>query len=182
MGLTHRLATETDDPALRELMALAIDQLQDELLTPEQVRASRAVMGIDSQLIADRTYFIVEQEDELAGCGGWSNRETLFGGDHSAGRNARLLDPETEAARIRAMYTHPDHVRQGVGRLILQLCEAAAADAGFSRVEMMATLAGEKLYSACGYTPIEQVDAGPIDGVTVPMIRMGKDLDGPSGL
>lgn len=176
MALTHRLATETDTPALRALMELAIDQLQDEVLTREQVRASHAVMGIDSQLISDRTYFLVERNGQLAGCGGWSSRETLFGGDHSAGRNARLLDPRTEAARIRAMYTHPDHVRHGVGRLILQLCEDAAAEAGFSRVELMATLAGEKLYSACGYAPIERVDAGPIDGVTVPMVRMGKNL------
>ena len=176
MALTHRLATEIDAPVLRELMELAIDRLQDEVPTREQVRASHAVMGIDTQLIADRTYFIVERDGQLAGCGGWSNRETLFGGDHSAGRNARLLDPKSEAARIRAMYTHPDHVRQGVGKLVLALCESAAADAGFARVEMMATLAGEKLYSACGYAPIERVEAGPIDGVTVPMIRMSKSL------
>lgn len=176
MGLTHRLATETDIPALRELMALAIDRLQHDVLTPEQVRASHAVMGIDTQLIADRTYFIVERDGSIAGCGGWSRRETLYGGDHSAGRNARLLDPKAEAARIRAMYTHPDHVRQGVGKLILALCEGAAAGAGFTRVEMMATLAGEKLYSACGYSPIEYVDSPPIDGVTVPLIRMGKSL------
>ncbi|HXC75163.1 MAG TPA: GNAT family N-acetyltransferase, partial [Sphingomicrobium sp.] len=113
----------------------------------------------------------------LAGCGGWSKRETLYGGDHSAGRNARLLDPATEPARVRAMYTHPDHVRQGVGTLILKLCEDAAADAGFTSVEMMATLAGERLYSVCGYVPIEHVDSAPIDGVTVPLIRMGKRLN-----
>lgn len=180
MALTHRLATESDAAALRALMELAIDRLQNEVLTPEQVRASHAVMGIDNQLIADRTYFIVERDGELAGCGGWSYRETLFGGDHSAGRNARLLDPQIEPARIRAMYTHPDHVRQGVGRLILDLCERAAAEAGFANVEMMATLAGEKLYAACGYVPIEHVDAGPIDGVIVPMVRMGKALNGVS--
>ena len=176
--LTHRLAEEADIPALRELMTLSINQLQDDVLTPDQVRASHAVMGIDTQLIADGTYFIVERNGELAGCGGWSNRETLYGGDHSAGRNARLLDPRTEPARVRAMYTHPDHVRQGVGKLILALCEGAATEAGFARVEMMATLAGEKLYSACGYTKIENVNAGPINGVTVPMIRMGKALGG----
>lgn len=176
MALTHRLATETDISELRELMALAINQLQDHVLTPEQVRASHAIMGIDTQLVADRTYFIVERDGELAGCGGWSKRETLYGGDHSAGRSARLLDPATEPARVRAMYTHPDHVRQGVGKLILNLCERAAADAGFARVEMMATLAGEKLYSACGYTAVEQVSSEPIDGVTVPLVRMGKDL------
>lgn len=182
MALVHRLATEADIPVLRELMALAIDQLQQDVLTPEQVRASHAVMGIDTQLIADRTYFIVERDGLVAGCGGWSKRETLYGGDHSAGRNARLLDPKTEAARIRAMYTHPDHVRQGVGKLVLALCEEAAAEAGFSRVEMMATLAGEKLYSACDYSPIEHVESPPIDGVAVPLIRMGKNLASDSAL
>jgi len=176
MTLTHRLAEESDIPALRELMALSINRLQDDVLTPEQVRASQEIMGIDTQLIHDRTYFVVERDGKLAGCGGWSKRETLYGGDHSAGRNARLLDPMSEPARIRAMYTHPDHIRQGVGRMILRLCENAAQDAGFSRVEMMATLAGEKLYSACGYTPIEHVMSPPIDGVAVPLIRMGKML------
>jgi GNAT superfamily N-acetyltransferase len=176
MTLTHRLAADADVPALRELMALAIDHLQDDVLTPEQVRASHAIMGIDTQLIADRTYFIVERDGELAGAGGWSNRETLYGGDHSAGRNSRLLDPKIEAARIRAMYTHPDHARQGVGKLVLALCESAAADAGFARVEMMATLAGERLYSACGYTPIERVSSEPVDGVTVPLVRMAKSI------
>jgi GNAT superfamily N-acetyltransferase len=176
MPLTRRLADERDIPALRELMALSIDQLQVDVLTPEQVRASHAIMGIDTQLVADGTYFVVERDGELAGCGGWSKRETLYGGDHSAGRNARLLDPETEPARIRAMYTHPDHVRQGVGRLILDLCERAAADAGFSEVEMMATLSGERLYSVCGYVPIEHVTCPPVDGVEVPLIRMRKTL------
>jgi GNAT superfamily N-acetyltransferase len=176
MTLTHRLADERDIPALRELMRLAIDQLQDDVLTPEQVRASHAIMGIDTQLIADRTYFLVERDGQLAGCGGWSKRETLYGGDHSAGRSARLLDPRTEAARIRAMYTHPGHIRQGVGRLILDLCENAAAAAGFSKVEMMATLSGEKLYSACGYEPVEHVLSDPIEGVTVPLIRMAKNI------
>lgn len=182
MVLTHRIATEADIPALRVLMTMAIDQLQNHVLTPAQVKASHAVMGIDTQLIGDRTYIVVERDGELAGCGGWSKRETLFGGDHSAGRNARLLDPKSEAARVRAMYTHPDHVRHGVGRLILDLCEKAAADAGFNRVEMMATLAGEKLYSAFGYMPIQYVDSPLIDGVTVPLIRMGKSLAARSGL
>src|SRR5262245_5729376 len=176
MTLTHRLADERDIPALRKLMELAIDQLQDDLLTPVQVRASHAIMGIDTQLVSDRTYFIVERDGELAGCGGWSKRATLYGGDHSAGRSARLLDPACEPARIRAMYTHPAHVRQGVGRLILDLCEKAAAAAGFGKVEMMATLSGERLYSVCGYVPLETVDSEPIDGVTVPLIRMGKAL------
>lgn len=162
--------------ALRQLMALAIDQLQSDLLDPGQVAASRAVMGIDTQLIRDGTYFIVERDGALAGCGGWSPRETLYGGDHSAGRNARMLDPATEPARIRAMYTHPDHVRQGVGRRVLALCESAARDAGFRRVEMMATMAGQRLYEVCGYAPLGDVTHDNVDGVDVPLIRMGKVL------
>jgi GNAT superfamily N-acetyltransferase len=168
--MTSRLATEDDLPALRELMALAIDRLQADFLTPEQVVASRQVMGLDSQLVADRTYFLVERGGRLAGCGGWSRRATLYGGDHSKGRDAALLDPATDAARIRAMYTHPDFVRRGVGREILSVCEAAARAEGFSRAEMMATLAGVPLYRACGYVEIERVmDA-------VPLVRMGKNL------
>ena len=132
-------------------------------------------MGLDTQLIDDGTYFVVEIDGEVAGCGGWSRRATLYGGDQTPGRNAELLDPSKDAARVRAMYTHPDHTRKGVGRLILSLCEEAARRAGFSRVELMATMAGEPLYRACGYEPIERImdDRG---GVPVPMVRMGKAL------
>jgi GNAT superfamily N-acetyltransferase len=170
-----RLATSDDLPALRALMDDAIGRLQSDFLTPEQVSASRAVMGLDSQLVADGTYFVIEQAGRIAGCGGWSRRSTLYGGDHSAGREPRLLDPLSEAARVRAMYTHPDFVRRGVGRLILSLCEDAARREGFARAEMMATLAGEPLYRACGYQPIEHV-VDHVDGVPVPLIRMGKPL------
>src|ERR1700688_4308882 len=139
--LTHRLATEADLPGLKDLMALAIDTLQKGFLDGAQIIASRAVMGLDTQLVADRTYFLVEEDGRLAGCGGWSRRATLYGGDHSTAlRNETLLDPASDAARVRAMYTHPDFARRGVGRLILSLCEAAAAAAGFSRVQLMATL------------------------------------------
>jgi GNAT superfamily N-acetyltransferase len=173
---TSRFATEADIPAITALMARAIDRLQDTFLSPDQVVASRAVMGLDTQLIADRTYLLVHDADgALVGCGGWSRRATLYGGDHSVSlRDAALLDPATDAARIRAMYTDPDHARQGVGRLILTLCEDAARDAGYRRAEMMATLAGEPLYRACGYAPVERI-ATPGD-VPVPMVRMGKSL------
>ena len=180
--LTHRLALPADLDALREVMALAIAELQKGFLTEAQIAASNAVMGLDTQLIADGTYFIIETAGaaggiEIAGCGGWSRRATLFGGDHSTAlRDPALLDPAVDAARIRAMYTHPGHVRKGVGRMIMALCEAAARDAGFARAEMMATLSGEPLYRACGYTPIEHVDTPGANGVAVPMIRMGKDL------
>jgi len=178
--LTTRLATEADLPALRDLMARAIAELQRAFLSPEEVAASRAVMGLDTQLVRDRTYFVVELDGALAGCGGWSRRATLYGGDHSGAlRDARLLDPATEAARVRAMYTHPDFTRRGVGRLILATCEAAAAAEGFSRCEMMATLAGEPLYRASGYVEIERTAATPVNGIAVPLVRMGKDLPRP---
>ena len=119
-ALRLRLADERDTAALRVLMNLAIRRLQSAFLTPEQVTASYSIMGLDTQLIADRTYFVVEAGADLAGCGGWSRRATLFGGDHSADRDAALLDPLTTPARVRAMYTHPDFARRGVGRMILR--------------------------------------------------------------
>jgi len=180
IDLTHRLATEDDLPALHALMARAIAQLQGGFLTPAQVAASHHVMGLDSQLIRDRTYIIVEAAGVLAGCGGWSFRATLYGGDDSVvARAPEVLDPAKDAGRIRAMYTDPAFVRRGIGRAVLGACEAAARAHGFGRAEMMATLAGEPLYRACGYLPIEQVQSRPIDGVTVPLIRMGKQLRGP---
>ena len=170
-----RCAVAADTAAIAALMEASISALQRHYLTPDQIAASRAVMGLDRQLIADGTYFLVERGDRLAGGGGWSARATLYGGDHSAGlRDARMLDPATEPARIRAMYTHPDFARQGVGRLVLRQCEAAAADHGFRRFELMATLAGEPLYKACGYRAIERIESAPVDGVSVPLVRMVK--------
>ena len=173
--LSHRLATERDLPALRTLMALSIDQLQTDFLSLEQIIASRAVMGLDTQLVADGTYFVVESDGALAGCGGWSRRNTLYGGDHSAGRDAALLDPARDAARVRAMYTHPAFTRRGVGRLILSLCEAAALQEGFVRVALAATLAGAPLYEACGYRRIEAFEDSR-GGAAVPLIRMEKSI------
>ena len=121
--LRSRLAVMADVPALTALMDVAISELQRGFLDDEQIAASRAIMGIDTQLIEDRTYFVVECEGAIAGCGGWSRRATLYGGDHFADRSARLLDPLAEPARVRAMYTHPAYARRGVGRLILSLCE-----------------------------------------------------------
>lgn len=174
--LTCRLATAPDVPALRALMALSIDRLQDAFLSPEQIAASRSIMGLDTQLIVDGTYFVVERDGALAGCGGWSRRATLYGGDHTAGRDAALLDPAVDAARVRAMYTHPDHTRRGVGRLILARCEDAARAEGFRSAELMSTMAGEPLYRACGWLPIERVTVTPPAGVPVPLVKMGKAL------
>lgn len=172
----HRLATAADMPMLEKLMHDAIRGLLPQFLSPEKVEASFAVMGLDSQLIADGTYFIVEDEGELAGCGGWGRRATLFGHNHTAGRDSRLLDPSCEAARIRAMYTQPDFARRGVGRHILALCEAAARREGFARAELGATAGGEPLYRACGYVEIERMDVPTPGGVTVPIARMAKAL------
>ena len=176
MTFTHRLATESDLPALRALMESAIRQLLPQFLSAEKVEASFAVMGVDSQLIADGTYFVLEEDGVLAGCGGWSRRATLFGGNHTAGRDARLLDPTSEAARVRAMYTNPAFIRRGVGRQIIALCEAAARAEGFTRTELGATAGGEPLYIACGYTEIERLDVPTPSGVTVPITRMGKTI------
>jgi len=170
-------ATEADIPAVRDLMARSIDALQRGFLSEAEIAASRAVMGLDTQLIADRSYFTARIGGALAGCGGWSWRATLYGGDHSADlRDARLLDPAREPARIRAMFTDPGFVRRGVGRAILAACEDAARAAGFGTAEMMATLAGEPLYRACGYVAVERTAAAPVDGISVPLVRMAKAL------
>jgi GNAT superfamily N-acetyltransferase len=173
--LRSRFATLADLPALRALMDASIGVLQRGFLTDAQIASSRLIMGLDTQLIEDGTYFVVTIEGALAGCGGWSRRNTLYGGDHSPGRNAALLDPRTDAARVRAMYTSPDYARRGVGQMILSLCEQAAALEGFSRVELAGTLAGVPLYTRAGYVPLRHFsdDRG---GVAVPLVLMGKAL------
>jgi GNAT superfamily N-acetyltransferase len=175
MVLTSRLARRADVPALLPLIEAAIEQLQKTFLDEAQIRSSRALMGIDTQLIEDGTYFVAELDGRVAGCGGWSRRATLYGGDHSAGRNPVLLDPAGDPAKVRAMYTHPDFTRRGVGRLILARCEAAAAAEGFTALELMSTLAGRPLYEAAGFLPIERVDDSA-GGVPVPLIRMRKPI------
>ena len=132
------------------------------------------IMGIDTQLIEDGTYFVVESDRELAGCGGWSRRATLYGGNQTPGRDGKLLDPSVDPARVRAMYTHPSFARRGVGRL--ELCEQAAAAEGFTRLELMATLAGEPLYTAYGFRPLERLEDAT-GGAPVPLVRMGKQVD-----
>ena len=171
--LSARLASEADVAALRVLMDLAIGENLKAYLSDDLIAASRAVMGLDTSLIEDRTYWVVHDSGALAGCGGWSRRATLYGGDHTAGRDAARLDPARDAARVRAMYTHPDHVRRGVGGLILGLCEAAATAEGFRRLERAATLSGEPLYRKHGFTEIERFEDGG-----VPLVRMVKDLGG----
>lgn len=176
-AFAHRVATEADLPALRALMTRAIEELQRDFLTPAQVAASHQIMGLDTQLVKDRTYFMILDREQLVGCGGWSWRATLFGGDDSiVAREPVALDPARDAAKIRAMYVDPDHARRGIGKAIMALCEDAARAAGFAKAELMATLAGLPLYKACGYAEIEAVEATSREGVTVPIIRMGKAL------
>jgi GNAT superfamily N-acetyltransferase len=176
-----RWATAADLPALQSLMALAIESLQTGFLSPEQITASRAIMGLDTQLIADGTYLLAEKDGDIVGCGGWSRRATLYGGDHSTSlRDAKLLDRGRDAAKIRAMYTHPNFTRRGIGRGILSGCENAAAAEGFSTVELMATLSGQPLYIACGYECVEKIKA-VANGITVPLIRMRKHLGAAAG-
>jgi GNAT superfamily N-acetyltransferase len=175
VSLAYRWATMDDLPDLRAIMQASITELQAPFLSAEQIAASRLLMGLDTQLIEDGTYLEVSCNGVLAGCGGWSRRNTLYGGDHTPGRNAALLDPAVDAARIRAMYTAPAYARRGIGRLILQVCEAAAAAEGFSRVELAGTLAGVPLYESAGYKPLREItdDRG---GAPVPLIIMGKAL------
>ncbi|MGH6985566.1 MAG: GNAT family N-acetyltransferase [Caulobacteraceae bacterium] len=172
----HRLASEDDLPALKAVMDLAIERLQRGFLSEAEIAASRLIMGLDTQLVADGAYFVLEAERRIVACGGWSFRATLYGGDHSAHLRAPArLDPSRDAARVRAMYTHPDLARRGAGRRILGLCEEAAGAVGFSHVELMATLAGVPFYLACGYQEIEPVISKTELGA-VPLLRMGKVL------
>ncbi|MGE0545626.1 MAG: GNAT family N-acetyltransferase [Kofleriaceae bacterium] len=176
MAWQVRHAGADDIPAIQSVMDRSIRQLMAEFLAPAAIAASIELMGLDTQLIADGTYFAIDDGERLVGCGGWSRRATLFGGDHTKGRNDALLDSRTEPARVRAMYTDPDYARRGIGRAILIACEAAARADGFRRVELAATLAGEPLYRAAGYSPIEAFEQVTSTGVSVPLIRMGKPL------
>jgi GNAT superfamily N-acetyltransferase len=174
-GLAHRLAVREDLPALAALMEEAIGELQRPYLDAAQIAASRAIMGLDTQLVDDGTYFVVHLGGTLAGCGGWSRRATHYGSDATPGRDPRMLEPGREAARVRAMYTRPALARRGVGRLILALCEEAARAEGFTRAELVATMAGEPLYRACGYLPVEALEDAR-GGAAVPLLRMEKPL------
>jgi GNAT superfamily N-acetyltransferase len=174
-NLQIRIARLDELAALHALMELAIGELLKPFLNAAEIASSRTIMGLDSQLVRDGTYFVVEEKGTLAGCGGWSRRVTMYGGDVSPGRDPALLDPAKDAARVRAMYTHPAFVRRGVGRMILARCEDAARAEGFTRAELVATMAGLPLYLACGYRPVEHFtdDRG---GTPVPLARMVKAL------
>ena len=174
-----RVATAEDLPALKALIPLSARALSRGYYSEEQTEgAIRHVFGPDSRLIADGTYFAAEQDGELAGCGGWSRRRTLFGGDQMKSAEDPLLDPATEAARIRAFFVHPSFARRGVGSAILGACMDAARAAGFRRMELASTLPGVPLYEAFGFQKREPIDIPLPDGVVLPVIRMERALDG----
>ena len=177
MNLSLRHAVPADVPALRMLIDASVRRLQAADYTPNQIEgALQSVYGVDSQLIADGTYFVVEASANpvIVGCGGWSRRKTLFGGDHWTGREDAFLDPRQDAAKIRAFFVHPDWVRRGIGSMILDACESAAVAAGFTRFEMGATLTGVPLYRARGYVTLEHLDVVLKNGEALAVIRMEK--------
>ena len=184
MSIRIRPATYNEVPVLRELIELSVRQLQAHDYTQKQREAAlRTVFGVDSQLIADGTYLVADAsgaggadggKPAIAGCGGWSKRKTLFGGDQWSGREDSLLDPSRDAAKIRAFFVHPAWARQGVGTLILDACESAARAAGFSRFEMGATLTGVRLFGVKGYAPVKRMDVPLDNGEVLPIVQMEK--------
>jgi GNAT superfamily N-acetyltransferase len=190
-----RKAVVAEIPVLRELIELSVRELQAQDYTPAQVEgALETVFGVDSQLIADGTYFVAEAKAvdapfgaattggaknteaswTIAGCGGWSKRKTLYGSDHWIGREDALLDPQRDAAKIRAFFIHPAWARQGIGSRILEACEIAATTAGFRNYEMGATLTGAKLFGVKGYTALEKIEIPLKGGLSLSVIRMAK--------
>ncbi len=171
-----RLAEARDVPALASLIALSARTLQAATYAPAQIEAALgSVFAVDTQLIADRTYYVAERGRQIVGCGGWSRRKTLFGahGTSASGEDAPL-DPTRDAARIRAFFVHPAHARQGIGRELLATCERAAVAAGYCRLELVATLAGEPLYLAADFRVIERYEIRLPDGSALPAVRMVK--------
>ncbi len=179
MDVLIRLARPEDIPALDGLIPASARELSRGFYTPAETEAAVAhVFGVDTRLVADGTFFVAEVAGRVVGCGGWSRRATLFGGDTAVtGRDDRLLDPATEPAKVRAFFVHPEFARRGIGRRLLGACEAAARGAGFTRAELAATLPGEPLYAACGYRVAERLSV-PTPGGPLPVVRMAKGLEG----
>ena len=181
-----RQATAADVPRLREVIEASVRGLQAADYSPAQIEgALKSVYGVDTQLIADGTYLVAEvsesqkqesQKPEIVACGGWSKRKTLYGGDQYAAREDSLLDPARDAAKIRAFFVHPDWARRGIGGLILETCEEAAKAAGFTRLEMGATLSGVAFYKAKGYTALENLEAPLGNEEVLPIVRMAKEF------
>lgn len=180
MLLSHRIARHEDIPDIMHLMQLSIEINMQAFLTKAEIEAAKETMGVDMTLIDDGTYFVIETEKDgqthIVGCGGWGKRRTLYGGDHTVGRDDSLSDPATEPARIRAMYTHPDWTRCGIGTYLLDIGEQAAREAGFKTIELGSTVPGEPLYLAKGYVEFERVNSIGANGEDNLIIKMRKDL------
>lgn len=176
----HRLATVADIPAIVALMRASIAENMKAFLSADEIIAAQETMGLDQSLIRDQTYFVIETvlggETVMVACGGWGKRRTLYGGDQTAGRDDSLADPAIHAARIRAMYTHPDWTRRGIGSLLLDLGEDAARAAGFRTIELGSTIAGEALYLARGYAPFHREEQVAANGQVKTVIHMRKAL------
>jgi GNAT superfamily N-acetyltransferase len=172
-----RKATLADQAPLEALIARSARTLGARDYTAEQIEgALRGTFGVDTQLIIDGTYFVAEAEGEILGCGGWSRRRTLFGGDAGTVRDCTELDPRTEAAKIRAFFVDPAHARKGIGRALLERCEADARLHGFSRAELMATLPGLRFYGSSGYTALSPVHHELAPGLTIEFVPMHKSI------
>jgi GNAT superfamily N-acetyltransferase len=177
MDLDLRAATEEDIPALKALIPAAVRGLSQGYYTPAQIESALIyVFGVDSQLIADGTYFVVEHNGQIIAAGGWSQRKTLYGGDQSKTEADSLLDPAQDAAHIRAYYVHPDWARRGIGGRIMRACEAAAKAAGFTRLDLGSTVQGEAFYRAMGYEVSERLEIAMPDGIALPYAEMIKTL------
>jgi GNAT superfamily N-acetyltransferase len=170
-----RLSSEQDISALELLIPLSVRALQAAYYSPAQMEAALGpVFGVDRQLILDKTYFVAVAANQIVGCGGWSLRKAMFGGDHNRTGEDALLDPVHDPARIRAFFVHPAWVRRGIGRSILARCEAAILAAGFHGAELVATLAGEPLYASFDYIVVERYEVPMANGLTLPVVRMAK--------
>jgi GNAT superfamily N-acetyltransferase len=176
MQIKIRQAKIEDIAVLQPLISASVRTLSQGYYSNQQIESALVnIFGVDSQLIDDGTYYVAEIDDRIVGCGGWSKRKTLYGGDQAkASEVDSLLNPETEPARIRAFFIHPEWARRGIGRRIIEVCEQAAQDAGFNMFELASTLPGEPLYKACGYEVIEPIDVLLPGGAALPVIRMRK--------
>lgn len=176
MEFQFRVATAEDIPAIRELIAVSVRGLQLEYSSQEREAALATVFTVDSRLIADETYFLAMADDgTLAGCGGWSKRKTLYGGDHQVeATESALLDPAKDAAKVRAIFVHPQFARMGLGSSILKHSEDAARAATFSRFEMGSTLAGVALYKQMGYRTVARIQVPVAESMFIEVVRMVK--------